>query len=63
MSIQALREQLSHETRAAKALLDAKLRGKNTTATKLLKKFPQCFVLLPPEKPRTVTYTPLPAGS
>ena len=47
----------------AKALLDAKLRGKNTTATKLLKKFPQCFVLLPPEKPRTVTYTPLPAGS
>jgi hypothetical protein len=46
----------------AKALLDAKLRGKNTTATKLLKKFPQCFVLLPPEKPRTVTYTPLLAG-
>jgi hypothetical protein len=47
----------------AKALLDAKLRGKNTTATKLLKKFPQCFVLLPPEKPRTVTYTPLLGGS
>lgn len=43
----------------AKALLDAKLRGKNMTATKLLKKFPQCFALLPPEKPRTVTYTPL----
>ena len=46
----------------AKALLDAKLRGKNTTATKLLKKFPQCFALLPPEKPRTVTYTPPPTG-
>jgi hypothetical protein len=43
----------------AKALLDAKLRGKNMTATKLLKKFPQQFALLPPEKPRTVTYTPL----
>jgi hypothetical protein len=41
----------------AKALLDAKLRGKNMTATKLLKKFPQQFALLPPEKPRTVTYT------
>lgn len=40
----------------AKALLDAKLRGKNTTATKLLKKFPEHFALLPPEKPRTVTY-------
>ena len=43
----------------AKALLDAKLRGKNMTATKLLKKFPQQFALLPTEKPRTVTYTPL----
>lgn len=43
----------------AKALLDAKLRGKNLTATKVLKKFPQHFALLPPEKPRTVTYTPL----
>ena len=42
----------------AKALLDAKLRGKNLTATKLLKKFPQHFALLPPEKPRTVTYSP-----
>lgn len=41
----------------AKALLDAKLRGKNMTSTKLLKKFPQHFALLPPEKPRTVTYT------
>ena len=40
----------------AKALLDAKLRGKNLTATKVLKKFPQHFALLPPEKPRTVTY-------
>lgn len=40
----------------AKALLDAKLRGKNTTATKLLKKFPQHFSLLPLEKPITVTY-------
>jgi hypothetical protein len=42
----------------AKALLDAKLRGKNMTATKLLKKFPSQFVLAPPEKPRTVQYTP-----
>ena len=42
----------------AKALLDAKLRGKNMTSTKLLKKFPHHFALLPPEKPRTVTYTP-----
>jgi hypothetical protein len=42
----------------AKALLDAKLRGKNLTATKLLKKFPQQFLLAPPEKPRTVQYTP-----
>jgi len=40
----------------AKALLDSKLRGKNMTATKLLKKFPLHFALLPPEKPRTVTY-------
>lgn len=43
----------------AKALLDAKLRGKNMTTTKLLKKFPHHFVLLPPEKPTTVTYTPV----
>ena len=42
----------------AKALLDAKLRGKNMTATKLLKKFSQHFALLPTEKPRTVTYSP-----
>lgn len=42
----------------AKALLDAKLRGKNMTSTKLLKKFPQHFALLPTEKPRTVQYTP-----
>jgi hypothetical protein len=40
----------------AKALLDAKLRGKNMTATKLLKKFPSCFTLLPVEKPTTVIY-------
>ena len=40
----------------AKALLDANLRGKNTTATKLLKKFPHHFSLLPLEKPRTVIY-------
>lgn len=40
----------------AKALLDSRLRGKNMTATKLLKKFPLHFALLPPEKPRTVTY-------
>lgn len=44
----------------AKALLDAKLRGKNMTATKLLKKFASQFVLAPPEKPRTVQYTPAP---
>lgn len=44
----------------AKALLDARLRGKNMTATKLLKKFPQQFVLAPPEKPRTVQYIPAP---
>lgn len=42
----------------AKALLDAKLRGKNLTSTKLFKKFPHHFALLPPEKPRTVQYTP-----
>lgn len=42
----------------AKALLDAKLRGKNLTATKVLKKFPHHFALAPPEKPRTVQYTP-----
>lgn len=41
----------------AKALLDARLRGKHMTATKLLKKFPHHFALLPPEKPTTVTYT------
>jgi hypothetical protein len=44
----------------AKALLDARLRGKNMTATKLLKKFSGSFVLAPPEKPRTVQYTPVP---
>ena len=42
----------------AKALLDAKLRGKNLTSTKLFKKFPHHFALLPTEKPRTVQYTP-----
>ncbi|WP_114970133.1 NYN domain-containing protein [Rhodoferax ferrireducens] len=42
----------------AKALLDAKLRGKNMTSTKLLKKFPQHFELLPIEKPNTVQYRP-----
>jgi hypothetical protein len=42
----------------AKALLDAKLRGKNMTATKLLKKFPLHFDMLPIEKPTTVTYNP-----
>jgi len=47
----------------AKALLDARLRGKNMTATKLLKKFPQQFVLAPPEKPRTVQYIPAPLTS
>ncbi|WP_180129052.1 NYN domain-containing protein [Rhodoferax sp. BLA1] len=47
----------------AKALLDARLRGKNMTATKLLKKFPQQFVLAPPEKPRTVQYIPAPPAA
>jgi hypothetical protein len=42
----------------AKGLLDAKLRGKNMTATRLLKKYPLHFSLLPTAKPRTVTYTP-----
>ncbi|MDO8251327.1 MAG: NYN domain-containing protein [Rhodoferax sp.] len=42
----------------AKALLDAKLRGKNMTSTKLLKKFPFHFELLPAEKPNTVQYRP-----
>ncbi|MBK1684774.1 NYN domain-containing protein [Rhodoferax fermentans] len=47
----------------AKALLDARLRGKNMTATKLLKKFPHLFVLAPPEKPRTVQYIPAPPAA
>ena len=47
----------------AKALLDARLRGKNMTATKLLKKFPNQFLLAPPEKPRTVQYTPAPPAA
>ncbi len=47
----------------AKALLDARLRGKNMTATKLLKKFPQQFVLAPTEKPRTVQYIPAPPAA
>ena len=42
----------------ARVLLEAKLRGKNMTATRLLKKYPLHFSLLPPEKPRTVTFTP-----
>lgn len=42
----------------AKALLDGKLRGKNLTSTKLLKKFPLHFTLLPLERPRTVQYRP-----
>lgn len=42
----------------ARVLLEAKLRGKNMTATRLLKKYPLHFSLLPAEKPRTVTYTP-----
>lgn len=42
----------------ARALLDAKLRGKNMTSTKLLKKFPLHFELLPIEKPTTVQYRP-----
>lgn len=42
----------------SKALLDAKLRGRNMTSTKLLKKFPQHFELLPTEKPNTVQYRP-----
>jgi len=42
----------------ARVLLEAKLRGKNMTATRLLKKYPLHFALLPTEKPRTVTFTP-----
>jgi hypothetical protein len=42
----------------ARVLLEAKLRGKNMTATRLLKKYPLHFSLLPTEKPRTVTFTP-----
>jgi hypothetical protein len=56
-AVPSLQDGQAHPLAAvAKALLDAKLRGKNTTATKLLKKFPQHFSLLPLEKPRTVTY-------
>jgi hypothetical protein len=59
LAVPALQDGQPHPLAAvAKALLDAKLRGKNMTATKLLKKFPQHFALLPPDKPRTVTYTP-----
>lgn len=62
LAVPALQDGQAHPLAAvAKALLDAKLRGKNMTATKLLKKFPQHFALLPPEKPRTVTYTELQA--
>jgi uncharacterized LabA/DUF88 family protein len=60
-AVPSLRSGQPHSLAAvARALLDARLRGKNMTATKLLKKFPQQFALLPPEKPRTVTYTPAP---
>lgn len=56
-AVPALQDGLAHPlAMVAKALLDAKLRGKNTTATKLLKKFPHHFSLWPPEKPITVIY-------
>jgi hypothetical protein len=42
----------------AKALLDARLRGKNMTATKLLKKFPGHFVLHPLKSPERYSTFP-----
>ncbi len=40
----------------AKALHDDKLLGKSASSTKLFKKFPQHFEMLPSEKPNTVQY-------
>lgn len=45
-----------HIGAVARALRDANLLGKNATSTKLLKKFPQYFAMLPIEKPNTVQY-------
>lgn len=41
-----------------KLLHDAKLLGKNATSTKLFKKFPFHFELLPPKQPNQVRYIP-----
>lgn len=48
--------QPQHIGAVARALRDANLLGKNATSTKLLKKFPQHFAMLPIEKPNTVQY-------
>jgi hypothetical protein len=48
--------QPQHIGAVARALRDANLLGKNATSTKLLKKFPQHFAMLPAEKPNTVQY-------
>lgn len=43
-----------------KLLHDAKLLGKNATSTKLFKKFPFHFELLPPKQPNQIRYIPSP---
>lgn len=48
--------QPQHIGAVAKALHDANLLGKNAASTKLFKKFPFHFELLPTEKPNTVQY-------
>lgn len=53
--------QPQHISAVAKALHDANLLGKNAASTKLFKKFPFHFELLPAEKPNTVQYI-LPSG-
>ncbi len=53
--------QPQHISAVAKALHDANLLGKNAASTKLFKKFPFHFELLPAEKPNTVQYI-LPPG-
>lgn len=54
--------QPQHISAVAKALHDANLLGKNAASTKLFKKFPFHFELLPAEKPNTVQYI-LPSGA
>ncbi|MEJ1165299.1 NYN domain-containing protein [Variovorax sp. CCNWLW186] len=43
-----------------KLLHDAKVLGKNATSTKLFKKFPLHFELLPPKQPNQIRYIPSP---